>query len=120
MVQLGKFGAFPAKLLLGLHYDITYEITPDPSYIPTGGAIGKHGARAETAAQTTGRIMADRGGQTGGNGFGQAKGKKSKKGQDKGGNGLSEGGFKSNPGWGNVLRPLKRENVVDAIVGKFI
>ncbi|RZK00549.1 MAG: hypothetical protein EOO43_25155, partial [Flavobacterium sp.] len=39
MVQLGKFGAFPAKQLLGRHYDVTYEIYQSPNaIIPEAGS----------------------------------------------------------------------------------
>lgn len=117
MVQLGKFGAFPSHLLLGLHYDITYEIYPDPQ----GGPV------RSTAAST------DRGGSS--TAFGQARGKKSKKGKTKEGDDEEDsaaagatgikggkkgaGDVRSNPGWNNLLRPQKRENIVEAVVGGF-
>lgn len=101
MIQLGKFGAFPAHQLLGVHYDITNEITPfsgEPS-----------SSRPGTPSEIDGF--------SNGPAFGQSKGKKRNK--DKGkakDDGASAG--KSSPGWGNVLRPLKRQPLVDAVVGE--
>jgi len=98
-VQLGKFGAFPAHQLLGLHYDITYEITPSPD------------------SSSSSRLATPRTADEAGNGqaFGQAKGKKRKrdKGKEK-----EEGaaGGRTNRGWRNVLRPLKRQPLVDAVI----
>lgn len=102
LIQLGKYGSFPANLLLGLHYDITYEVYTDPTAtIPTEGF--KQGNRAESG----------KGGAS--STFGQAKGKKSKKGKEKED---TKGEVKSNPGWSNMLRPLRREEVLDAVVGE--
>ena len=116
LVNLGKFGSFPASLLLGLHFDITYEIYVDTSAPAPSAILAKHGARAETAAQTAGRIMTDRG--EGPSAFGQAKGKKAaKKGKER--EAIAGGLYKGNPGWRNLLRPLKRSDVVDAVVGEY-
>lgn len=90
LVQLGKFGAFPAKYLLGLHYDITYEIVPNPD-APANPEVP---AMEEEAV------------------FGQAKGKKNKK---KGG---KKGGKGDAPGFKNMLRPLRPRGMVDAVIGE--
>jgi len=101
LVQLGKFGAFPARHLLGLHYDITYEITPSSD--------AASGSRHPTP--TIGEDSAN------GVAFGQVKGKKRKK--DKGpGKGEDGDVYRTNPGWRNSLRPLKRQPLVDAVVGQ--
>ena len=47
--------------------------------------------------------------------FGQMKGKKRKK--DKGASRELGERVRSNPGWRNMLRPLKRQPLVDAVVG---
>ena len=101
LIQLGKYGAFPSKQLLGLHYDITYEIT-------TSSETAAESAIGETFAnETSGNQPA----------FGQSRGKKrkSKKGQS-----LNQGSetVRTNPGWRSVLRPLKRQPLVNAILGE--
>ncbi|BEI96979.1 hypothetical protein CcaverHIS631_0205680 [Cutaneotrichosporon cavernicola] len=88
LVQLGKFGAFPAKYLVGLHYDITYEIVPNPD---------------APAATDVADVMEEAV-------FGQAKGKKSKK---KGG---KKAGKQDTPGFKNMLRPLRPRGMVDAVI----
>lgn len=90
LVQLGKFGAFPAKYLVGLHYDITYEIVPNPDAPATADVT-------ETEEEAV---------------FGQAKGKKNKK---KGG---KKGGKGDAPGFKNMLRPLRPRGMVDAVIGE--
>lgn len=55
--------------------------------------------------------------------FGQKAGKKAKKnpkgGRDQAaGQGTAQNGVRSNPGWLNYLRPLKRRAIVDAIIGR--
>lgn len=92
LVQLGKFGAFPAKQLLGRHYDVTYEIYQSPNAI-----IPEAGSSSSGPAS-----------------FGQGKGKKKKSG---GGNGGGKGNVMSNPGWKNALKPLKEKAIIDAVVG---
>lgn len=100
LVQLGKFGSFPSKLLLGRHYDVTYEIYQSPTAtIPedSPSAAGKQVAAAS---------------------FGQGKGKNRKKKAGKGGEDGGRGaGVMSNPGWKNALRPLRRQPLIDAVVG---
>lgn len=60
--------------------------------------------------------MTDRG--EGPSAFGQAKGKKAaKKGKER--EAIAGGLYKGNPGWRNLLRPLKRSDVVDAVVGEY-
>jgi hypothetical protein len=44
-----------------------------------------------------------------GSGRGKGKGK---------GKGQGRAGEKTNPGWGNMLRPLKRQPIVEAVVGE--
>lgn len=106
LIHLGKFGAFPSSHLLGLHYDITYEIIPDPT---STGSSGSGGQESEQAQR----------------GFGQGQSKKNKK-QKKGGLGNVDaeagpsGAFKSHPGWGYTVRPLKRQAVGDAIIGQLL
>ncbi|KAL1410018.1 tRNA (adenine(58)-N(1))-methyltransferase non-catalytic subunit trm6 [Vanrija albida] len=96
LIQLGKFGSFPAKELLGLHYDITYEVV--------SGTDG---------TTTTSEYQIEENAFSSSDNFGQAKGKKNKKGKGKGdGNDSS----KTNKGWGNLLRPLKRRAIVDALI----
>lgn len=46
--------------------------------------------------------------------FGQGKSKKQKK-QGKAG---AADAAKNNPGWSNILRPLKRRPIVDAVIGE--
>jgi tRNA (adenine-N(1)-)-methyltransferase non-catalytic subunit len=92
---LGKFGAFPAKHLLGRHYDVTYEI-----YQNANAVLPEAESSTSTAAS-----------------FGQGKGKKKKAsgggGKEKGG----KGNVMSNPGWKNSLKPLKKQPLIDAVVG---
>ena len=94
MVQLGKFGAFPAKQLLGRHYDVTYEI-----YQSASAVIPEASSSASAAAS-----------------FGQGKGKK-KKATAGGGKNGGKGNVMSNPGWKNALKPLKERALIDAVVG---
>jgi tRNA (adenine-N(1)-)-methyltransferase non-catalytic subunit len=96
LVQLGKFGAFPAKQLLGRHYDVTYEI------YQSSATIVPEASSSATAAAS----------------FGQGKGKKKKAGGGSGGgkNG-GKGNVMSNPGWKNALKPLKERALIDAVVG---
>jgi hypothetical protein len=106
LISLGKFGSFPARHLLDLTYDITYEIIPNTS--PKEDAPGME-AGPEHRTE-------------GGMGFGQMRGKKRKKG--KGGNGeegenRKKGEGRTNPGWANTLRVLKRATLVDAVVGTY-
>lgn len=98
LIQLGKFGAFPAKELLGLHYDITYEIAPD----------------AETAASTSRATLEGATFDAPSSDFGQAKSKRKKSKGDKG-----DGGSRNNPGWKNILRPLKARPILDAVIGVY-
>lgn len=94
LVQLGKFGAFPAKQLLGRHYDVTYEI-----YQSATATIPEASTSASAAAS-----------------FGQGKGKGKKKAASGGKNG-GKGNVMSNPGWKNALKPLKERALIDAVVG---
>lgn len=107
LVQLGKYGAFPAQQLLGLHYDITYEI-----------AQKSEEDIEETAAEELPLPHASK------VPFGQRLSektlKKMKKSQKKGSESKAQAQAekqKSNPGWSMCLQPLKRRAIVDAIVG---
>jgi len=95
LIQLGKFGAFPARELLGLPYDIEYEL------------VNRDGGASTTLATP------DENGEGENPAFGQARGKKNKR---KGKDGAE--GVKQNPGWRNVLRPMKRRAVLDAVIGE--
>jgi tRNA (adenine-N(1)-)-methyltransferase non-catalytic subunit len=95
LVQLGKFGAFPAKQLLGRYYDVTYEI-----YQSANAVVPEAGSSSSGPAS-----------------FGQGKGKKKKSG---GGNGGGKGNVMSNPGWKNALKPLKEKPIIDAVVGMLL
>ena len=100
-MQLGKYGGFPAHQLIGLYFDITYEIAQ--STVPADPA-------AQSGTQGDSAVDIDHGA-----GFGQKKGKKNKK-KDKGkGDG---GNFRSNPAWRNELRPFKSRALVDAVIGE--
>ncbi|WWC65183.1 uncharacterized protein I303_107797 [Kwoniella dejecticola CBS 10117] len=94
LIQLGKYGAFPASQLLNLHYDITYEIIGGSASTSASGTSTPLPFLDEDAAMNDKR----------GNGKGKGKGKG------------RENDIKSNPGWKNVLRPLKRQNVVEAVI----
>jgi tRNA (adenine-N(1)-)-methyltransferase non-catalytic subunit len=111
LVQLGKFGSFPSSQLLGLHYDITYEISPSET---SGGGEGSSPAPGTTAGGGGEETF-----QQSERGFGQAKGKKRKKNAGKGKDVSAEAGGegKVNPGWQNLLRPLRRQPLVDAVMG---
>lgn len=101
LVQLGKFGGFPCSDLIGLHYDITYEIVPSGES-STGNAAPR--------VEEDGFVNDAK--------FGQGKGKKHKRQkQQASGAGVVQGGEKTNPGWRNTLRPLKRQPLVDAVIG---
>ncbi|WVW80830.1 hypothetical protein I302_102819 [Kwoniella bestiolae CBS 10118] len=91
LIQLGKYGAFPSSQLLGLHYDITYEIIGGPS---------------ASGSSTPLPFMPEENQQANGKSNKSKKGKSKENGSD----------VKSNPGWKNVLRPLKRQNVLEAVV----
>lgn len=117
LVQLGKYGSFPSWELIGLHYDITYEIAKHPE-----GTI-KPPERAVTALEDpTAPAPSAAFGQK----LGKKAAKKSKKNNKKeeGEQGQAswvEGGdekFRSNPAWQNYLRPLKRRPVVEAVLGE--
>lgn len=97
LIQLGKFGAFPAKELLGLHYDITYEIATDSeTAASTSRATPIAGIEFDAPASD----------------FGQAKSKRKKGKGDKG------EAARNNPGWSNILRPLKQRPILDAVIGE--
>ena len=98
LVQLGKFGAFPAKQLLGRHYDVTYEI-----YQSASAVVPEASSSASAAAS-----------------FGQGKGKKKKATGGGGGKNGGKGNVMSNPGWKNALKPLKERALIDAVVGMFL
>ena len=118
LVSLGKFGAFPARYLLNLPYDITYEI------IPNSNPLDIQTKESSSSSHVSG--------------FGELKGKKSKKGKGKAGinddaeededvgrgqgkgkgKGQGRAGERTNPGWGNMLRPLKRQPIAEAVVGE--
>lgn len=93
LIQLGKYGAFPASQLIGLHYDITYEI------------VSSSGSGASTPQPGSLDLSTDE--------------TQNKKGNKKSGNKGKEIAAisKNNPGWNNILKPLKRQPVVDAVIG---
>ncbi|WRT70709.1 uncharacterized protein IL334_007707 [Kwoniella shivajii] len=97
LIQIGKYGSFPSTQLLGLHYDITYEI------ISGSSSSNANSPLPETETEETQEAS---GSGSGGKGIKN----NSKKGKGK------ENDQKTNPGWKNVLRPLKRQSVVDAVV----
>jgi tRNA (adenine-N(1)-)-methyltransferase non-catalytic subunit len=107
LVGLGKFGSFPASQLLGLHYDITYEITADPN-ADESSRQGTPGGEEVSMERN----------------FGQMKGKKRRnnkgKGKDVDGCEGGDGEGKRNVGWRNILRPLKRQALVDAVIGELL
>ncbi|ORY20867.1 Gcd10p family-domain-containing protein [Naematelia encephala] len=98
LVNLGKFGSFPAEKLIGLHYDITYEIITDTS-LSEGVPAGDEEEEEEQGERS----------------FGQGPRNKKKK-NNKGKGTPGEGGEKTAAGWRNVLRPLKRRAVLDAVI----
>jgi hypothetical protein len=144
LLNLGKFGSIPASQLLGLPYDITYEILAnpiDPSSSTPGNATTTAAAGVtatltaipdETTGAESSKQATETDPATNGAAFGQSRGKKRKKGKgptgwDEGeagagsesaGGGHKVGGVRTNPGWRNYLRPLKRQPIVDAIVGE--
>ncbi|WVQ70752.1 hypothetical protein IAR50_000274 [Cryptococcus sp. DSM 104548] len=97
LVQLGKYGSFPATELIGLHYDITYEI------VAGSGSGSGSGAPAVDESATE---------EPAGEGSEKKKGKKQKKVWK----GKEVAVSKSNPGWNNVLRPMKPARLADVIV----
>lgn len=114
LVQLGKFGAFPASQLLGLHYDITYEIQTPKTSSPGPAAVGQNDGETGTEEAEEGAGVGAK--RT----FGQLMGKKAKKqkGKGKDAGGGEWRGQRTNPAWNNVLRPLKRKPIVEAVIGK--
>ncbi|RXK41998.1 hypothetical protein M231_00719 [Tremella mesenterica] len=91
LLQLGKFGAIPASQLLGLHYDITYEIVAGgPGEIEQNGISQKED------------LVNDEG-----------VGKKKKKKDKRKGKDMDVG---THPGWNNILRPLKEKRLVEAVL----
>ena len=105
LIQLGKYGSFPAWNLLGKHYDITYEIskTADGEAYPIPPEYAPR--------EVQGKVP-----------FGQRLSeKKLKKLAQGGGKGSKKGGedaAKTQPGWNAYLRPLKRRAVAEAIIGE--
>ncbi|KIR43678.1 tRNA (adenine(58)-N(1))-methyltransferase non-catalytic subunit TRM6 [Cryptococcus deuterogattii 99/473] len=96
LIQLGKYGAFPASQLIGLHYDITYEI------------VSSSGSGASTPQPGSLDLSTDE--------------TQNKKGNKKSGNKGKEIAAisKNNPGWNNILKPLKRQPVVDAVIDDIV
>ncbi|ODN83027.1 hypothetical protein L202_01253 [Cryptococcus amylolentus CBS 6039] len=97
LVQLGKYGSFPATELIGLHYDITYEIIPGSGSKAGTPAVDEPVAEEPAAAE----------------GSEKKKGKKEKKKVWKGKEVVVP---RSNPGWSNILRPMKPARLADVIV----
>lgn len=93
LVQLGKYGAFPASQLIGLHYDITYEIV-------SSSGSGASTPQPQSLDFSTEETQSKKGNK-----------KNKNKGKD------TAAVSKNNPGWNNILRPLKRQLVVDAVIG---
>ncbi|WVR08531.1 hypothetical protein IAU60_005586 [Kwoniella sp. DSM 27419] len=92
LVHLGKYGSFPAAQLLGLHYDITYEII-------AAGPSSVAGSSAPTPVAST---SAEEEATSGKKGKGKGKGKDS--------------GANNSLAWRNVLRPLRRPPIVEAVI----
>ncbi|WWD20728.1 hypothetical protein CI109_105204 [Kwoniella shandongensis] len=108
LIQLGKYGAFPCAQLIGLHYDITYEIIAS---LPSGVASTSASASALASASVSVGPEEEED-ETPAKSQGKKGGKKNKgKGKDN-----SEYLLKNNVGWKNVLRPLKRQPLVDAVI----
>ncbi|WVQ85808.1 hypothetical protein IAT38_007976 [Cryptococcus sp. DSM 104549] len=101
LLQLGKYGSFPASELLGRHYDITYEIIARPGAASGSGAATPVPDLTEEEALASGEDAASAGGKKGG---------KKNKGKGK------EPSGKDHIGWKNVLRPLKRQPIVQAVI----
>ncbi|KAL7422886.1 tRNA (adenine(58)-N(1))-methyltransferase non-catalytic subunit trm6 [Cryptotrichosporon argae] len=103
LVQLGKFGAFPMSQLIGLHYDVTYEIVPGPN------------AGSDAEVERTDEESMNEAPGAGPDGNGKKKKAKGKgKGRDRGD--VQEGRDGKHAGWKNVLRPLKQREVLEAVV----
>lgn len=105
MTSLGKFGAFPSSQLIGLHYDITYEVVPDLSNGSASPGLAGDAAEAQEKGQADVQ-------------FGQKR-KKNKKGKGAAGGSteVDVDGSKGKLGWNNILRPLRRQPLVDAVIG---
>ncbi|WWC72581.1 uncharacterized protein I206_106543 [Kwoniella pini CBS 10737] len=95
LIQLGKYGSFPSSQLIDLHYDITYEIIG-------GSFTSSSSSSSSTSRNSTPLPFLNE----------EINNKKDKKGKGK----SKENDSKSNPGWKNILRPLKRQNVVEAVI----
>ncbi|KAK8850545.1 hypothetical protein IAR55_004463 [Kwoniella newhampshirensis] len=104
LIQLGKYGAFPSTQLIGLHYDITYEIIASPSTAASASsstsAAASLGPDEDDIAETQSQSQGKKGGK-----------KNKGKGRDN-----AEISMKNNVGWKNVLRPLKKQPLVDAVI----
>ncbi|WVQ95674.1 hypothetical protein IAU59_002772 [Kwoniella sp. CBS 9459] len=116
LIHLGKYGSFPSSQLLGLHYDITYEIIAGPSNananvnnISNASVLGTSipGSGASTPAPE------DAG--TGPESASQTQTKKGK-GKNKESGGGSANAAANQLAWRNVLRPLRRQPIVDAVI----
>ncbi|WVO17302.1 tRNA (adenine(58)-N(1))-methyltransferase non-catalytic subunit TRM6 [Cryptococcus depauperatus] len=104
LVQLGKYGSFPASQLFSLYYDITYEIVADSN--DSGASTPQPQASEFVNEEDTVALDGDRG----------QKGGKKKRGRRK------DNVFapKDSLGWKNVLRPLKRQAVADAVIDDIV
>lgn len=100
MVKLGKFGVFPCSELLGLHYDITYEIV----------GLNAEASSSRTRNETDTHEASDAR-------FGQIRGKKKRK---QTGPGRDADRSDDEPASRSVLRPLKRPPIIEAVVGESI
>lgn len=121
LVQLGKFGAFPASELIGLPYDITYQIVPQSSVAGTASAAALPEAAADGEEGADGPGPSTKFGQ---NVSRKKKNKMAKRGGGRGGDGEGSssagqaGAQGSKPGWQNVLRPLPQRPIVEAVLGE--
>jgi tRNA (adenine-N(1)-)-methyltransferase non-catalytic subunit len=111
LIQLGKYGSFPAWNLLGKHYDITYEIAK------TADGEAQPAPPEYAPREVQGKVP-----------FGQRLSEKKLKKMNQGGKGLkneagqsstNEEKAKTQPGWNTYLRPLKKRAVAEAIIGAF-
>ncbi|OCF43283.1 tRNA (adenine-N(1)-)-methyltransferase non-catalytic subunit TRM6 [Kwoniella heveanensis CBS 569] len=107
LIHLGKYGSFPSSQLLGLHYDITYEIIAGPSTstsAPTSTGAGQDQAQILPGSGASTPIAP-----------GEESVSQNKKGKGKN---KDQGGVSAanQLAWRNVLRPLRRQPIVDAVI----
>ncbi|WVF68178.1 hypothetical protein IAT40_002943 [Kwoniella sp. CBS 6097] len=105
LIHLGKYGSFPSSQLLGLHYDITYEIIAGPSNTSNANPQSLPGSGASTPTPAPATPA------------GEESAPQSKKGKGKNKDSGGLGNAAANQlAWRNVLRPLRRQPIVDAVI----